>query len=92
MRKKRNFIFNIVVVLFVFFCALSVIKMQIEINRLKAEEEILLPEIEALKDENARYNDLLNTPIDQDYYEEKAREKLNLRLPEEIIFYNDLIN
>lgn len=85
-------IFNIVVVLFVFFCALSSIKMIIEINRMNDEKEQLIPEIEAIKDENAQYQDILNTPMDQEYYEEKAREKLNLRLPEEIIFYNDLIN
>jgi len=92
MKKRTGFIFNVVVVLFAFFCALSVIKMQIEINRLKAEEELLIPEIQTIKDENDKYNNILNTPMDQDYYEEKAREKLNLRLPEEIIFYNDLIN
>ena len=92
MKKRTGFIFNVVVALFAFFCILSVIKMQIEINRLKAEEELLIPEIQEIKDENDKYNNILNTPMDQDYYEEKAREKLNLRLPEEIIFYNDLIN
>lgn len=92
MKKRSSFIFNTVVVLFVLFCALTVIKMQIEINRLKSEEQILISENEALRDENDRYNSIISTPMDEEYYEEKAREKLNLRLPEEIIFYNDLIN
>lgn len=92
MRRNGSMIFKVVVVLFVFFCALSSIKMIIEINRMNDEKEQLIPEIEAIRDENAKYQDILNTPMDQEYYEEKAREKLNLRLPEEIIFYNDLIN
>ncbi len=92
MKRRGNFVLNLVIVLFAVFCVLSIVKMQIEINRLEAEEALLIPEIEEIRDENDRYKDILNTPMDQDYYQDKAREKLNLRLPEEIIFYNDLIN
>ena len=44
------------------------------------------------KDEIDRYENELSMPMDDEYIKDLARDKLNLRLPEEIIFYNDLID
>lgn len=93
MKKTRHsLLFNIIVVLFVFFCAMTIIKLQIEINAQGARNNAQRQENEEIRYEIDGYKDDLAAPKDQDYYEKKAREKLNLRLPEEIIFYNDLIN
>ena len=93
MKKTRHsLLFNIIVVLFVFFCAMTIIKLQIEINAQGAKNNAQRQENDELRYEIDGYKDDLASPKDEGYYEKKAREKLNLRLPEEIIFYNDLIN
>ena len=78
--------------MFVFLCVMTIVKLQIEINKQSAKNEAQRAENEALRYEIDQYNNDLASPKDEEYYEKKAREKLNLRLPEEIIFYNDLIN
>ena len=70
---------------------MSIVKLQIEINTQTAENQALEEENEHIRYEIDQYNNDLDAPKDEDYYEKKARDKLNLRLPEEIIFYNDLI-
>ena len=89
---KFGFLFKTIAVIFVFACVFSIVKMQIEINRLDAEKVEIAEQNEKLRDENDAMQNSLNEPKDDKYYEEKAREKLNLRLPEEVVFYNDLIN
>ena len=91
-RKKHGFLFSIIVTMFVFLCVMTIIKLQIEIYAQNAENEKMIAENEHIRYEIDQYNNELENPKDEDYYEKKAREKLNLRLPEEIIFYNDLIN
>ena len=91
-RTKHSFLFSIIVTMFVFFCIMSIVKLQIEVNSQNAQNQSLKEENEHIKYEIDQYNNDLETPKDREYYEEKARDKLNLRLPEEIIFYNDLIN
>lgn len=91
-RSKHSLIFNIVVTMFVFLCVMSIVKLQIEINRQNVENEAIIKENQQIQYDIDQYKNDLNTPKDEAYYERKAREKLNLRLPEEIIFYNDLIN
>ena len=93
MKKTRSgFLFKLIVTMFIFFCAMTIIKLSIEINKQTAANISLQNDIDDLQYEIDELNNDLNTPKDDEYYEEKAREKLNLRLPEEIIFYNDLIN
>lgn len=82
----------IILALIVCFCAFFIVKMQIETNRLENEKYELERENEEIRDEIDLLNKTLDEPKDEEYYESKAREKLNLRLPEEVIFYNDLIN
>ena len=91
-RTKHSFLFTVIVTMFVFFCVMSIVKLQIEINTQSAANQNLREENDHLKYEIDQFNNDLSAEKDDDYYEEKAREKLNLRLPEEIIFYNDLIN
>jgi len=91
-RTKHSFLFSIIVSMFVFFCIMSIIKLQIEVNAQNSKNQTLKDEIEHISYEIDQYGNDLETPKDREYYEEKARDKLNLRLPEEIIFYNDLIN
>ncbi len=89
----RNRVMMPVLLGFVFFlCAFSIVKMQIETNRLENEKFELSQKNEEIQDEIDLLNRTLEQPKDEEYYESKAREKLNLRLPEEVVFYNDLVN
>lgn len=91
-RVSQSFLFKIVVIMFIFFCVLTVVKLQIEINEISYQKEEILLQNEKIQDQIDEINSNLSEPKDQAYYEDMARDKLNLRLPEEIIFYNDLIN
>ena len=91
-RTKHSFLFTVIVTMFVFFCVMSIVKLQIEINTQTAANRDIQAQNDHLRYEIDQYNNDLSAEKDDEYYEEKAGEKLNLRLPEEIIFYNDLIN
>ena len=76
--------------MFIVFCTVTIIKMQFEFNSLKEDKA----KVEAqIKDYELKIDELqarLEEDFDTDYIMRIAREKLNFRLPEEIIFYNDL--
>lgn len=91
-KAKHGFLLKIIIVMFVFLCVVTIIKLQVEYNNLSATKDEIIAANEALRDEIDLMNGTLSQPKDEQYYEEMARKKLNLRLPEEIIFYNDLIN
>lgn len=89
---KSRFLTSAIMLFITFICAFSIVKIQIEINRLENEKNQIIEYNQILSDDIDMLNQSLNEPKDDEYYEEKAREKLNLRLPEEVVFYNDLIN
>lgn len=75
---------------FIVFCAVTIIKMQFEFNSLK-EDKVKVEE--QIKNYELKIDELqarLEEEFDTEYIMRIAREKLNFRLPEEIIFYNDL--
>lgn len=87
---KKSLLGTVVVVLFVFFCVLTVVKLQIDTNVKLAEAELIEEQNRQIQDEIDAIQNTLDQPKDEKYYEDKAREMVNRYLPEEIIFYNDL--
>lgn len=90
MNSRLGTFLKIAIVAFSCFCVFTVVKLQIEYNELKQESA-------ALEDANAQLEELivklksdLAAPVDEEYIIKTAKDKLNLRLPEEIIFYNDM--
>ena len=61
----------------------------VKYDELQREKEILQKEKEALRTEVEELRYLLDCPVDFDYIVRVAREKLNLHLPDEIVYYND---
>ena len=61
----------------------------VKYDELQREKEILQKEKEALQTEVEELKYLLDCPVDFDYIVRVAREKLNLHLPDEIVYYND---
>ncbi|MBE6718626.1 MAG: hypothetical protein E7574_05175 [Ruminococcaceae bacterium] len=90
MKSRSNIFVKAAAVVFIVFCAVTIIRMQFEFNALKesktkVEEQIKVYELK-IDELQAR----LEEDFDTEYIMRIAREKLNFRLPEEIIFYNDL--
>lgn len=76
---------GILVVLFI-----SVVNMQISLNTLREEREALEEEIADLRDDIEETDYRLSEEADAEYIERYAREKLDYRYPNEILFYNDI--
>ena len=65
-------------------------RLLMEYNDLREEADALRAEIAASVDHIEALQAQLDAPFDNDYVIKIAKEKLNLSLPQEIIFYNDL--
>lgn len=71
---------------------ITLVSVQIEYNQLEEERTKIEERIEDVQGSIDEINSKLNTPFDEEYIIALAKEKLGYCLPEEIIFYNDLIN
>ncbi len=74
------------------FMIITLVSVQIEFNQLEEERAKIEERIEDVQGSIDELNSKLNTPFDEEYIIALAKEKLGYCLPEEIIFYNDLIN
>lgn len=89
-RKKTSVFIKAAIFAFAIFAVISVVELQFQYNDYKAERDKLREEVAALQEEAEILRDQLDTPVDEEYIISVAKDKLSLRLPEEIIFYNDL--
>lgn len=58
-------------------------------SEIEREKEALENKKEALELEVEELQYLIDCPVDYDYIVRVARERLNLHLPDEIVYYND---
>lgn len=65
-------------------------RLMMEYNDLREEADALRAKIADTEQNIEALQDQLDAPFDHDYVIKIAKEKLNLSLPQEIIFYNDL--
>ena len=91
-RRETGIFVKIAVFAFSVFAVITIVQLQLEYNAFKAERDKLQQEVEGLIDEKEQLENELSGVSDRDHIIEVAKDKLNLRLPEEIIFYNDLYN
>ncbi len=87
---KNNLLFKLALCALAVCCVVMIVSLQLQYNRLKQQKDILAAEITEAEARIEAVQDMLDMPFDHDYVIRIAREKLNLRLPEEIVFYNDL--
>jgi len=86
----NNAFVRVAFIVLMIFCFVTTLSLQLEYNRLKTEAAALENQIEEAAENVEELQNALNTPFDYEYIIRFAREKLNYRLPEEIVFYNDL--
>lgn len=89
---KNSGFFRVLIFTFMIIGVVSVVKLQLEYNSLKMRRDVLAAEIQATSERIEMLQTTLDTPFDDEYIIKIAREKLNLRLPEEIVYYNNLIH
>lgn len=91
MHWKNNVFLRTSLFLLVVFCIVAIVTLQLEYNRLRIKRDALMDEISQAEERVNSLEEALDAPFDDDYVIKVAREKLNYRLPEEIVFYNDLV-
>ena len=89
---KNSVFFRVLIFTFMIIGVVSVVKLQLEYNSLKMRRDVLAQEIQATSERIEMLQTTLDSPFDDEYIIKIAREKLNLRLPEEIVYYNNLIH
>ena len=89
-RKKTSVFVKAAIFVFAVFAVISVVRLQFQYNEYKVKRDLLKADVGALQDEVEQLEHQLETPVDDEYIIEIAKDKLSLRLPEEVIFYNDL--
>ena len=87
---KKSVMLRITLFILVLFSVIMIIHLQLEYNTLQAKRNALAAQVAAAEERIEALTSRLDAPFDDDYIIQVAREKLNLRLPEEIVFYNDL--
>lgn len=90
MKRKSNIFIKAATFVFIVFCTVTIIKMQFEFNNLKEDKAKVEEQIKNYELKIDELQARLEEDFDTEYIMRIAREKLNFRLPEEVIFYNDL--
>ena len=90
-RWKNSGFFRVMIFAMMIVGVVSIVRLQLEYNSLKVRRDALITEIENTGERIEMLQSSLDMPFDDEYIIKIAREKLNLRLPEEIVYYNNLI-
>lgn len=91
LKKRVNIFVKAVAFTFIIFCAVTIISQQLEFNHLNETRTELQRQINDTKQQVEELKEDLAQPFDNEYIKKIARAKLKYHMPEEIIFYNDLI-
>lgn len=88
-KTRPNMVMKLAFVCVLGFLVFSVINLQFELKELRALKEEKEAQIQKIEDDITELTIRLNTPISDEYIERVAREQ-GYRMPNEIIFYNDI--
>lgn len=91
-RKNTGVFVKLAIFALAVFAVISIVYLQLTINEERTKRDSLKAEVSALEEERDALQNQIDAPMDEEYIIDIAKEKLNLRLPEEIIFYNNLYN
>lgn len=83
----ENIFFKLAVGLVAVFSVVTLLSANAERAELEEQREELINEIEQCEEELLSLKNDLSCPLDDEYIIRTARKKLNMRLPEEIVFF-----
>lgn len=89
-KKKINVVVKIAVGVFAVFFIFTHFNQRIRLDELERDYNTKLENLERTKNHVRKLENLIASDFDEEYVERVAKEKLNLVLPDEIIFYNDI--
>lgn len=84
----RSIVVRIAIILFSVFCIFTVIRIQFKINDVKSQTDDKTTQLEEAEGKLEQLEQEVEEAFDREYIIKVAKEKLGLRLPQEIIFYN----
>ena len=87
---KTNLFLRIALVVVVIVCIITILRLQIQFNKLNEEKKVLEAQVEEYAEDIEELKAEIARPFDDEYVIRVAREKLGYHLPDEIIYYNDL--
>lgn len=87
---RANLIVRIAFTLIFIFLFVSVINLQVEMNELRQLRDERVAKVAQLQDDVDELELRIAEPIDDEYIERVARDRLGLRKPNEIIFVNGI--
>ncbi len=87
---RTNIFVRIAVIIVIVVCLITILKLQIQFNKLNEEKKILAAQVEEYQEDIEELKAEIERPFDDEYVIRVAREKLGYHLPDEIIYYNDL--
>lgn len=91
-RGRVSFFVKLAVVAFLIFCIVGIVRLRLQISEAKKESAELDESILKYNDKIEQITEELEKPFDDEYVKKYARDKLNYRLPEEILFYDDSVD
>ena len=92
MQHRIGFFGKLAFLAILFFLVISIIDKNLEINDLKKEEEKLKAQRQSYTLQVERLNSQLKEEVTEETIKRIAREKLNLRDPDDLVYANDLPN
>ena len=87
---RTNIFVRIAVIIVIVVCLITILKLQIQFNKLNEERKILSAQVEEYEEDIEELKAEIERPFDDEYVIRVAREKLGYHPPDEIIYYNAL--
>ena len=88
-KVTRSFVVRCAALMFVAFCFFTIIRLQFKNNEVAGDINKLNEQIAEAEQKLDELKRQAEEPIDEDYIEDVARQELDLRHPDEFVFYND---
>lgn len=85
-----NFFLKAAIVVIIIFSLVMIVRLQMDINNLQLQRNQLQENLDRLNENIAELEYQNNLPLDDEQIIRIARRRLGLRLPNEIVFINDI--
>ncbi len=89
-KTKLNTFFKLAAAVLALVCTVIVVKLNIDLNELNERKALIEKQVALESEKVGELQNRLDTPFKKDFVMALAKEKLNLVMPDEVIFYNDL--
>ena len=86
MKKRKLRLKNVLMIAFIVYAAITIVNQQLTIYDLRKAEQDEISKIEAIRNDNDRLLEMINSATSIEYIEKMAREQLGLVKPGEKVY------